>query len=122
MYIISISVDGNILILWNRSFMISTCDTKSMPIGNSQLSKTGYESSCLLYYTVISIDQKVFTFKHGLNIGQSIYRLLIIHLQVQRINEIRVTSVANTYTFDNEMCNLWANAHYFGLILSLVKD
>ena len=55
---------------------------KSMPIGNSQLSKTGYES-CLIYYTVLSIEQKVFTFKHGLNIGQSIYRLLIIHHQVK---------------------------------------
>ena len=31
---------------------------KSMPIGNSQLSKTGYES-CLLYYTVTSIEEKV---------------------------------------------------------------
>ena len=41
---------------------------KSMLIGNNQLSKTGYES-CLLYYTVTSIEQKVFTFKHGLNIG-----------------------------------------------------
>ena len=41
---------------------------KSMPIGNSQLSKTGYES-CLLHYTVTSIEEKVFTFKHGLNIG-----------------------------------------------------
>ena len=30
---------------------------RSMPIGNSQLSKTGYES-CLLYYTVPSIEQK----------------------------------------------------------------
>ena len=73
---------GNILILWNRSFMISTRDTKSMPIGNSQLSKIGYES-CLLYYMVTSIEQKVFTFKHGLNIGRSIYRLLIIRLYEQ---------------------------------------
>ena len=73
---------GNILILWDHSFMVSMHDTKSMPIGNSQLSKTGYKS-CLLYYTV---KQKVFTFKHGLNIGWSIYRLLIIHLHVQWIN------------------------------------
>ena len=29
--------------------------------------KTGYKSY-LLYYTVTSIEQKVFTFKHGLNI------------------------------------------------------
>ena len=58
-------IHGNILILWNHLFMIRTCDTKSKPIGNSQLSKTGYES-CLLYYTVISIQQKVFTFNHGL--------------------------------------------------------
>ena len=43
---------------------------KSMPIENSQLSKTGYES-CLLYYMVTSIEEKVFTFKHGLNIGWS---------------------------------------------------
>ena len=57
----------------------------SMPIGNSQLSKTGYESY-LLHYTVISIEEKVFTFKHGLNKGWSIYRLLIIRLQVQWIN------------------------------------
>ena len=55
---------------------------KSMAIGYSQLSKTGYESY-LLYYTVTSIEQKVFAFKHGLNIGWSIYRLLIIRLQVQ---------------------------------------
>ena len=41
---------------------------KSMPIGNSQLSKTGYESY-LLHYTITSIEEKVFTFKHGLNIG-----------------------------------------------------
>ena len=41
---------------------------KSMPIGNSQLSKTGYESY-LLHYMVTSIEEKVFTFKHGLNIG-----------------------------------------------------
>ena len=77
------------IILWNRSFcMISMRDTKSMPIGNGRLSKTGYES-CLLYYMVTSIEQKVFTFKHGLNIGRSIYRyrlllgLLIIRLQAQ---------------------------------------
>ena len=74
---------GNILMLWNRSFMISTHDRKSMPIGNSQLSKTEYESCLkLLYYMVKSIEQKVFTFKHGLNIGQSTNRLLLIHLQV----------------------------------------
>ena len=58
---------GNVLILWNHLF-ISMSDKKSIPIGNSQLSKTGYES-CLLYCTVRSIEQKVFTFKHGLNIG-----------------------------------------------------
>ena len=59
---------GNI-ILWNRSFhMISMRDTKYMPIGNAQLSKTGHES-CLLYYMVTGIEQKVFTFKHGLIIG-----------------------------------------------------
>ena len=109
MYITSIS--GNILIFWNRSFMVSTRDTKSMLIGNSQLSKTGYEF-CLLYlylytlattlltytlliliilttYIATSIEQMVFTFKHGLNIGQSIYQyrlllgLLIIRLQAQ---------------------------------------
>ena len=45
--------------------MISMHDTKSMPIGNSQLSKTSYES-CLLYYIATSIEQKVFTFKQGL--------------------------------------------------------
>ena len=39
---------------------------KSMPIGNSQLS--GYES-CLLHYTITSIEEKVITFKHGLDIG-----------------------------------------------------
>ena len=39
-----------------------------MPIGNSQLSKTGYESY-LLHYTVTSIEEKVVTFKHGLNAG-----------------------------------------------------
>ena len=70
---------GNISILWNCLFMISTRDTTSMLIGNSQLSKTGYKS-CLLYYTVTSIELKVFTFQHGLNIGQNIYRLLIIRL------------------------------------------
>ena len=69
----------NILILWNRSFMISTHDATSMLIGNSQVSKTGYKS-CLLYYTVTSIELKVFTFHHGLNIGRNIYRLLIIRL------------------------------------------
>ena len=70
---------GNIIILWNLSFRtISMRITESMPIGNGQLSKTGYES-CLLYYMVTSIEQKVFTLKHGLNIGRSIYqyRLLI---------------------------------------------
>ena len=79
---------GNI-ILWNHSFpMINMRNTKSMPIGNGQLSKTSYES-CLLYYMVTSIAQKVFTFKHGLNIGRSIYQyrlllgLLIIRLQAQ---------------------------------------
>ena len=76
---------GNVSILWNRLLMISTRDRESMPIGNSQLSKTGYES-CLLYCTVTSIEQKIFTFKHGLNIGWSIYRLFIIRLQVQWIN------------------------------------
>ena len=59
---------GNVLILWNRLFMISTRDKESMPIGNSQLTKIGHES-CLLYCTVTSTEQKVFTFKHGLNIG-----------------------------------------------------
>ena len=59
---------GNTSILWNRSFMISMRDATFMPIGNSQLSKTSYES-CLLYYTVTSIELKVFTFHHGLNIG-----------------------------------------------------
>ena len=54
----------------------------SMPIGNNQLSKTGHES-CLLHYTITSIEEKVFTFKQGLIIGSSIYRLLIIRLQVQ---------------------------------------
>ena len=80
---------GNIIILWNLSFrMISMRITKSMPIRNDQLSKTGYES-CLLYYMVTSIEQKVFTFKHGLNIGRSIYQyrlllgILIIRLQAQ---------------------------------------
>ena len=76
---------GNILTLWNHLFMVSKRDTKSMPIGNSQLSKTGYESY-LLYYTVTSVEQTVFTFKHGLNRGQTIYRLVIIRLQVQWIN------------------------------------
>ena len=56
--------------------MVTMCDTKSMPIGSSQLSETGYKS-CLLYYMVTNIAQKVFTFKHGLNIGQSIYRFNI---------------------------------------------
>ena len=59
---------GNTSILWNRLFMISMRDATSMPIGNSQLSKTSYES-CLLHYTVTSIELKVFTFHHGLNIG-----------------------------------------------------
>ena len=58
---------------------------KSMPIGNSQFSKTGYESY-QLHYTVTSIEEKVVTFKHDLNMGWSIYRLLIIRLQVQWIN------------------------------------
>ena len=52
-------------------------NTKYMPIGNGQLSKTGYES-CLLYYMVTSIEQKVFTFKHGLNIGRSVYRYRLL--------------------------------------------
>ena len=71
------NICGNISILWNRSFMISTRDTTSMPIGNSQVSETGYEP-CLLYFTVTSIELKVFTFQHGLYIGRNIYRLLII--------------------------------------------
>ena len=61
------------------AWLIRKRDTKSKPTGNSQLSKTGYES-CLLYYTVTSIEQKVFTFNHGLNVGQSIYRLLMFRL------------------------------------------
>ena len=65
--------------------MFSMRDTESIPIGNSQLSETGYEP-CLLYYTVTNIEQKLFTIKYGLNIGRSIYRLLIIRLQVQWIN------------------------------------
>ena len=48
-----------------------TRDTTSMPIGNSQVSETGYES-CLLYFTVTNIELKVFTFQHGLNIGRNI--------------------------------------------------
>ena len=64
---------GNIIILWNRPFHTNSMRDKneSMPIGNGQLSKTGYES-CLLYYMVTSIEQKVCTFKHSLNIGRSI--------------------------------------------------
>ena len=43
-----------------------------MPIGNTQLSKTVYKSCLkLLYYMIKSVKQKIFTFKHGLNIGQS---------------------------------------------------
>ena len=64
--------------VWNCSFMISTRDTKSMP---SELSKPGNQS-CLLYYMVTSIKQKVNTLKHGLNIGHNIYKVLIIRLQV----------------------------------------
>ena len=60
--------------------------TKSILIGNSQLSKTGYES-CLLYYMVTSIEQKVFSFKHDLNIGQSIHRLYITNLSPATMNE-----------------------------------
>ena len=66
--------------LWNRSFMISTCDTNlAMLIGNGQISKTGYESCQKLLFIrmVNSIEQKVFTFKRGLNIGRSTNRLLI---------------------------------------------
>ena len=83
--ILSRGMNGSIILLWNHSFpLISMRDTKSMPIGNDQLSKTSYKS-CLLYYMVTSIEQKVFTFKHGLNIGRSIYRysLLIFRLQAQ---------------------------------------
>ena len=78
---------GNILILWNCSFMTSMHNTKSMPNGNSQLSKSG-NISCLLYYIVTSVEQKVFTFKHGLNIERSTYTQGInnIRLQVQWIN------------------------------------
>ena len=36
--------------------------------------------------------------------------------------EIGVTSVANTYTFNKEVCDLQAYAHYFDLILSFIKD
>ena len=58
--------------LWNRLFMISTHDAKSMAIRNSQLSKMGYKSCLKLpYYMVKSIEQKVFTFRHSLNTGQS---------------------------------------------------
>ena len=48
---------GNILMLWNRLFMISTRDKKSLPLGNSQPAKTGYEF-CLLYYMVTSIEKR----------------------------------------------------------------
>ena len=58
---------GSILILWNH-LDDKHVRQKSMTIGNSQLSKTGYDS-CLLHYTVTGIEEKVFTFKHGLNIG-----------------------------------------------------
>ena len=62
---------------------ISTSNSKSMLIGNSQLSKTHYEFCLkLLYYMVKGKEQKVFTFKRGLNIGRSTNRLLTIRLQV----------------------------------------
>ena len=57
-----------------------------MPTGNSQLSKTGYKSY-LLYYMVKSIEQKIFTFKHGLNIEQSIYKQGINDSSPSTMNE-----------------------------------
>ena len=70
-------------LLWNRLF-ISMCDKNPCQLETcSQLSKTGYKP-CLLYYTVTSIEQKVFTFKHSLNRVK--YIQAIIPLQVQRIN------------------------------------
>ena len=52
--------------------MISTRNTKCMLIGNSQLSKQAINPAYFITYMVTSIEQKVFTFKHDLNIGQSI--------------------------------------------------
>ena len=64
---------GNILILWNRLFMISTRDKNPCRLETvNSLKQLGYES-CPLHYTVTSIEEKVFTFKHGLNIGWSIH-------------------------------------------------
>ena len=63
--------------------MIRIRDKKSKPIGNSQLSKTGYESG-LLYYTVTSIEEKVFTFNHGLK-GTMNKRKFVLQALLTRI-------------------------------------
>ena len=44
-----------------------------------QAIKHAYFTTWLQVYIV----QKVITFKHGLNIGRDIYRVLLFHLQVQ---------------------------------------
>ena len=41
---------------------------------------------------------KIFTFKHGLNIGQDTYSVLTICLQANEYTEIHVITIANTHT------------------------
>ena len=73
--------------------MVSTRDTKSMPIGNSQLSNTGYES-CLLYYMVTRVEQKVFIIKGEVYTGtspstmnkrKSVLQALLTHIRLAKI-------------------------------------
>ena len=73
---------GNVLILWNRLFVISTRDKESMPLVGVETANSLKQAMNPAYFIVWLqvIEQKVFTFKHGLIIGQSIYRLSIFHL------------------------------------------
>ena len=64
------------------------------------------------------------TFKYGLTIGQDIYSVLAIRLQVATMNKQKscVTSVANMHAFNKQVGDLYAYAHYSRLIWSLIEQ
>ena len=60
---------GNILILWNRLFMISTRDNNPCRLETVSTLKQAMNPAYFII-RLTSIEEKVFTFKHGLNIGE----------------------------------------------------
>ena len=82
-----------------------THDTTSMPIGNSQLFEIGYES-CLLYFTVTSIELKVFTFQHGLNIGRNILIQAINNSSLSTMNKRKFVLQALLTLVISDLLNL----------------